>query len=154
MQLTKNFSLSEMVKSNTAVRLNIDNTPGEKEVVNLKTLCENVLQKIRDHYGVAVDVSSGFRCAKLNVAVKGSPTSDHCFGQAADIEIEGITNPDLAKWIIDNLQFTQVILEFYERGKSNSGWVHVSYVKNNLKKQVLTAIKKDGKTVYLPGLQP
>jgi hypothetical protein len=152
MNLTANFTLAEMIKSNKAVELKIDNTPGEKEVVSLKILCENVLQKVRDHYKRSVGVSSGFRCPTLNVAVRGSPTSDHCFGQAADIEIAGLANPELAQWIIDNLDFTQVILEFYKKGEPNSGWVHVSYNPANLKKEVLTAVIQDGKTVYLKGL--
>jgi uncharacterized protein YcbK (DUF882 family) len=84
--------------------------------------------------------------------VGGSKTSDHCKGQAADIEIPGIANADLAQHIVDTYDFTQVILEFYTPGVPDSGWVHVSYDPANLKKQVLTATKKDGKTVYLPGL--
>jgi zinc D-Ala-D-Ala carboxypeptidase len=153
MNLTKNFTLSEMVKSETALRNNLDNTPSEKEVVNLKTLCEKVLQPVRDHYGKGVKVNSGFRHPNVNAAVGGSKTSDHCQGQAADIEIPGIPNAELAEWIKANLAYTQLILEFYTPGIPDSGWVHVSYVEGNLKKQDLTAVKQNGKTVYLPGLQ-
>jgi zinc D-Ala-D-Ala carboxypeptidase len=152
MQLTNNFSLAEMVKSETALRHDMDNTPGEAEIANLKTLCEKVLQPIRDHYGKGVKVNSGFRHPEVNAKVGGSKTSDHCKGQAADIEIPGVANADLAKHIVDTYDFTQVILEFYTPGIPDSGWVHVSYDPANLKKQVLTATKKDGKTVYLPGL--
>jgi zinc D-Ala-D-Ala carboxypeptidase len=84
--------------------------------------------------------------------VGGSKTSDHCKGQAADIEIPGIANADLAVWIMDNLTYTQLILEFYTPGVPDSGWVHVSYDPANLKKQNLTATKQGGKTVYLNGL--
>jgi len=97
-------------------------------------------------------VNSGFRHPNVNAAVGGSKTSDHCQGQAADIEIPGVANADLAQWIVSNLDFTQVILEFYTPGVPDSGWVHVSYVEGNLKKQVLTAMKENGKTVYKPGL--
>jgi hypothetical protein len=100
-----------------------------------------------------VKVNSGYRSPDVNASVGGSKTSDHCKGQAADIEIAGIANGDLAQYIADNFKFTQVILEFYTQGIPDSGWVHVSYDANDLKCQTLTAIKKDGKTVYLPGLQ-
>ena len=152
MQLTSNFSLAEMIKSETALRHDMDNTPGEAEIVNLKALAENVLQPIRDHFGKGVKVNSGFRHPEVNAKVGGSKTSDHCQGQAADIEIPGVANADLAQWIVDNLDFRQVILEFYTPGVPDSGWVHVSYVAGDNKKQVLTATKQNGKTVYLPGL--
>jgi nicotinamidase-related amidase len=153
MQLSPNFSLAEMVKSETALRHDMDNTPGEAEIENLKRLAEKVLQPVRDHYGKGVKVNSGFRHPEVNAKVGGSKTSDHCKGQAADIEIPGVANADLAQWITENLDFTQVILEFYTPGIPDSGWVHVSFDPANLKKQVLTAVKQDGKTVYLPGLK-
>ena len=152
MNLTANFTLEELVKSETALRHDMDNTPGEKEVENLKRLAEKVLQPVRDHYQKGVKCNSGYRAPAVNQKVGGSPTSDHCKGQAADIEIPGVANADLAKWITENLEFTQVILEFYTPGVPDSGWVHVSYDPDNLKKQVLTATKRDGKTVYLQGL--
>ena len=152
MNLTTNFSLAEMVKSETALRHDMDNTPGEAEIANLRVLCEKVLQPVRDHYAKGVKVNSGFRSPDVNAKVGGSRTSDHCKGQAADIEIPGVANAELAQWITENLDFTQVILEFYTPGIPDSGWVHVSYNPADLKKQVLTATKKDGKTVYLPGL--
>ena len=151
-QLTKNFSLAEMVKSETALRNDMDNTPGEAEIANLKLLAEKVLQPVRDHYGKGVKVNSGFRHPEVNAKVGGSKTSDHCKGQAADIEIPGVPNHELAEWIKANLSYTQLILEFYTRGIPDSGWVHVSYDPANLKKQDLTAVKENGKTVYLPGL--
>ena len=151
-QLTANFSLHEMCKSETALRMGLDNTPGETETENLRALCENVLQKVRDHYGKGVKVNSAYRSPESNAAVGGSKTSDHCRGMAADIEIPGVANADLAQWIMDNLEYTQLILEFYTPGIPDSGWVHVSYDPNNLKKQELTATKVAGKTQYLPGL--
>jgi len=152
MKLSENFTLSEMTKSETALRHNLDNTPGDAEIANLKRLAERVLQPVRDHYKTGVKVNSGFRHPNVNAAVGGSKTSDHCQGQAADIEIPGVANADLAQWIVSNVDFTQVILEFYTPGVPDSGWVHVSYVEGNLKKQVLTAMKENGKTVYKPGL--
>ena len=151
--LTNNFSLHEMIKSETAIRRDMDNTPHSDEVVhNLTMLCEQVLQPLRDVYGVGIKVNSGYRSPDVNAAVGGSRTSDHCKGMAADIEIPGVANADLAQWIVDNCEFRQVILEFYTPGIPDSGWVHVSYVEGDNKKQVLTAMKENGKTVYKPGL--
>jgi zinc D-Ala-D-Ala carboxypeptidase len=152
MKLTANFSLAEMVKSDTALRHDIDNIPDDEQLANMVALCENVLQRVRDHYGMGVKVNSGFRHPTVNAKVGGSKTSDHCKGMAADIEIPGVANADLAKWIVDNMNFRQVILEFYTPGVPDSGWVHVSYNPADNKKQVLTAAKQGGKTVYLPGL--
>jgi len=152
MNLTKNFTLAEMTKSETALRHGMDNTPGEQETAALKLLVEKVLQPVRDHFGRGVKVNSGFRHPEVNAKVGGSKTSDHCRGQAADIEIPGVPNAELAEWIKDNLEFRQLILEFYTPGIPDSGWVHVSYVAEDNKKQVLTATKQNGKTVYLPGL--
>jgi hypothetical protein len=155
MNLSANFSLKELTKSDTATRLGIDNTPNQETIDNLKMLCEKVLQPVREHFGKSVTVNSGYRSPELNSspAVGGSKTSDHCKGMAADIEIAGVANADLAQWIMDNLDYTQLILEFYTQGVPDSGWVHVSYDPNNLKKQELTAVKVAGKTQYFQGLQ-
>ena len=152
MNLTENFTLSEMTKSETALRHDMDNSPDQTAISNLQALAVHVLQPVRDHYGKGVKVNSGFRHPDVNAKVGGSKTSDHCNGMAADIEIPGIPNAELAEWIRSNLVFTQVILEFYTQGVPDSGWVHVSYDHKNLKKQALTAVKEDGKTVYLQGL--
>jgi len=152
MNLSANFTLKELTKSDTATRLGLDNTPDEETIENLKLLCEKVLQPVRGHFGKPVTINSGYRSPESNAAVGGSKTSDHCKGQACDLEIDGVSNPDLAQWIMDNLEYTQLILEFYTQGQPNSGWVHVSYDPNNLKKQELTATKIAGKTTYLNGL--
>jgi len=152
MNLTANFSLHELTKSETALRMGFDNTPGETEIAALKLLAEKVLQPVRNHFAKGVKVNSAYRSPESNAAVGGSKTSDHCRGMAADIEIPGVANADLAQWIMDNLEYTQLILEFYTPGIPDSGWVHVSYDPNNLKKQELTATKVAGKTTYLPGL--
>ena len=152
MHLTNNFTLEELTKSETALRFDLDNEPNDEQLANLVALCECVLQPVRDHFGKGVKVNSGLRTPEVNAKVGGSKTSDHCKGMAADIEIPGVANADLAKWITDNLEFRQVILEFYTPGIPDSGWVHVSYNSGDNKKQVLTATKQNGKTVYLTGL--
>jgi len=152
MNLSANFSLKELTKSDTATRLGLDNTPGEAEIESLRLLCEKVLQPVRDHFGKSVTVNSGYRSPESNAAVNGSKTSDHCKGQAADIEIPGVPNAELAQWIMDNCDYTQLILEFYTQGIPDSGWVHVSFDPSNLKMQELTAVKVAGKTQYLNGL--
>lgn len=152
MKLTENFTLSEMTKSETALRHGLDNTPNDAEIANLKRLAENVLQPIRNNYKRGVKVNSGYRAPNVNAAVGGSKTSDHCRGQAADIEIPGIANAELAEWIAKNLKFTQLILEFYTPGVPDSGWVHVSYNPADLKCQVMTAMKENSKTVYKTGI--
>lgn len=150
MNLSKNFTLSELTKSNEAARWGIDNTPTGEVVENLKALAENILQPVRDHFGV-VTVSSGYRNKAVNAKAGGSATSDHIKGFAADFEVYGVQNKVLAEWIRDNLKFTQLILEFPGQNP-NDGWVHCSYNPANLKNQCLTAIKQNGKTVYLNGI--
>ena len=152
MKLSNNFSLKEMTKSQTATRKGIDNVPGDLEEANLQQLCEQVLQKVRDHFGKPVTVTSGYRSPELNKAIGGSTTSDHCKGMAADIEIAGVPNHELAEWIRDNCEFRQLILEFYTPGVPDSGWVHVSYDYEENEKKVMTAMKENGRTVYKVGL--
>jgi hypothetical protein len=152
MKLSPNFSLNELTQSETALRKGLNNEPTQEIISALQLLVVNVLQPIRDHYAKGVKVNSGYRSPEVNASVGGSKTSDHCKGQAADIEIPGVANAELAEYIKERLQFTQLILEFYTPGVPDSGWVHVSYDPTNLKKQVMTAVKRDGKTVYLPGL--
>jgi hypothetical protein len=152
MNLTKNFTLSEMCKSDTALRLGLENEPNEQQLAALKLLAEKVLQPVRDHFGRGVKVNSALRTLPVNRAIGSGDNSDHVRGQAADIEIPGVPNAELAEWIKDNLEFRQLILEFYTPGIPDSGWVHVSYVAEDNKKQVLTATKQNGKTVYLTGL--
>jgi hypothetical protein len=152
MNLSANFSLHELTKSETALRMGFDNSPDDEATENLRLLCEKVLQPVRDHFGKGVKVNSAYRSPESNAAVGGSKTSDHCKGMAADIEIPGVANAELAQWIMDNLEYTQLILEFYTPGIPDSGWVHISFDQSNLKNQELTATKVAGKTTYLPGL--
>jgi zinc D-Ala-D-Ala carboxypeptidase len=151
MQLTANFYLNEFLISQTASRLGIDNTPPDHAINNIRLLCENILQPLRDNYGPVV-VTSGYRCPELNTAIGGAVNSQHLEGKAADIHIPGIPNDQLARIIASQFQFDQVILEFYTLGKPDSGWVHVSYNADGNKRQELTAVKQNGKTVYLKGI--
>jgi len=152
MKLSTNFSLSELTKSEAATRLGLDNTPALQIIENLEALVENILQPVRDKFGPVV-VTSGYRSPEVNKAIGGSTTSDHCKGQAADFEVLGKDNRELAIWIAENMQFTQLILEFYKPGVPDSGWVHCSYDPGNLKRQVLTAEKVNGKTIYSTGIK-
>jgi hypothetical protein len=150
-RLSQNFTIQEYIKSQTALRQGIDNTPTEEHMGNATALFRNVVQKVRDQFGVTV-INSGYRGEALNKAVGGSSKSQHCKGEAVDIECPGTPNYDIAKWIEDNLDFDQLILEFYTPGVPDSGWVHVSYKSEGNRKSVLTAMKENGKTVYKPGL--
>jgi hypothetical protein len=150
-RLSKNFTLAEFTKSQTATRKGLDNTPNDEHLAKAKILFENVVQPVRDHFGVTV-INSGYRGPALNEAVGGSSKSQHCKGEAVDIECPGTPNYDVCKWIEDNLDFDQLILEFYTPGIPDSGWVHVSYKAEGNRKSVLTAMKEDGKTVYKQGL--
>ena len=126
MRLSQNFTLAEFTKSQSASRMDIDNTPQGEHLDAAKELFENVVQPVRDTFGVTV-INSGYRSPDLNEAVGGSSRSQHCKGQAVDIECPGTPNAEVAQWIVDNIPFDQVILEFYTPGIPDSGWVHVSY---------------------------
>ncbi len=155
-QLSKHFHLSEFTKSQTASRRGINNTPNGAQVQALKLLCEKVLEPVREHYGKPVVISSGFRSARLNRAIGGSRTSQHSKGEAADFEIAGVSNVEVCRWMEKNLNYDQLILEFYTPGLPNSGWIHVSFSANRMRNQELTArrVRKWGRTrtEYVPGI--
>ena len=151
MKLSKNFTLAEMTKSSTAKRLGIDNTANEEQIEALRELCEKVLQPIRDEFG-AVNVTSGLRVPALNKTIGGSSTSQHCKGEASDISFcrSNCTgkNGEVFAWIKDNLNFDQLIWEF---GDSKCpDWIHISYKYGKNRKQILKAVKQNGRTKYLP----
>jgi hypothetical protein len=150
MKLTTNFSLHEFTKSQTATRHGIDNTPSMTNIINLKSLCEGVLQPVRNHFMKPMIISSGFRCKELNTKIGGSKTSQHVLGQAADIEVLGVSNLELSDWIHTNLEYDQLILEFYnEKEGPHSGWVHVSFDKGYNKHDYKEAYKNEqGQTRY------
>ena len=152
MKLTANFSLNELTKSQTAERKGIDNTPSGDHQDNLKKLCENVLQPVRDHFEQVVSVSSGYRSPELCTAIGSKTTSQHARGEAADFEIFGVSNKELADWIHYNTNYDQLLLEYWKKSDPNSGWVHCSYSESNNRRQYLRAYKENGKTKYEPVL--
>ena len=147
-QLSKNFSLRELTASQTAERKGIGNTPSPEHQENLKLLCENVLQPVRDHFNRVVSISSGYRSPALCEAIGSKTTSQHAKGQAADFEIYGLSNGELATWIKDKLDYDQLILEYWTPTSSNSGWVHCSFNFEDNRKEYLRAYKNEGKTKY------
>ena len=143
--LSKNFSLAELTKSQTAERKGIPNTPTADHIFNLTALCENILQPIRNEFGSFI-VSSGYRSPELCEAIGSKATSQHAKGEAADFEVAGVSNYKLASWIEENLPFDQLILECFQGG--NSGWIHCSYVPDG-RKETLTYNRSQG---YRKGL--
>ena len=150
MKLSNNFSLNELTRSQTAERKGIDNTPSAEHQENLKSLCTHVLQRVRDHFGKVVTVSSGYRSPELCIAIGSKTTSQHAKGEAADFEIFGVSNKELADWIHNNINYDQLILEFWSPEDPNKGWIHCSYSRENNRKQYLRAYKNEGKTKYEP----
>jgi hypothetical protein len=151
MQISKHLSLAEVSRSETAKRKGINNTPSGEHLENFKKLAENIFEPIREHFGVPIHISSGYRSKELNAAVGGSSSSQHCQGEAIDIDMQdtSITNAEIFNFIKDNLNFDQMIWEF--GNDSNPDWVHVSYESTGKqRKQILKAIKANGKTSYVP----
>lgn len=146
MNLSKNFTLQEMTFSPTAIRKGIINKPSEQHIQNMRVLCEKVLQPLRDHMDCSINISSGFRSASLNAIIGGSSTSQHCFGQAADLQVQDRNN-EMYKFISENLEFDQLIWEFGT--DTEPSWVHVSYSEKRNRKSRMKAVKRNGKTQYL-----
>ena len=149
MNLSRNFSLQELIKSDTAIRKGIDNNPNADQIEKLKLLCENILQPVRDHFG-RVKVTSGYRSVELCMAIGSSANSQHAKAEAADFECLGVDNAELSDWIKNNLDYDQLILEYYTPGEPNSGWIHCSYIPEGRRASFLHAFKQDGKTKYKP----
>ena len=149
MNLSRNFTLQELIKSDTAVRLGVDNNPNANQIEKLKLLCENILQPVRDHFG-PVTVTSGFRSPDLCLKIGSSITSQHTKAEACDFECPGKDNAEVADWIHKNLETDQLILEFYTPGEPNSGWIHASYIPYQPRRQFLHAYREDKKVKYKP----
>ena len=147
MMLSENFSLEELTKSQTALRKGIDNNPNADHISALRDLAMNILQPVRNHFGKPYTPSSGYRSVELCLAIGSSEKSQHAKGEAADFEVPNVSNMELAKWIVSNLDFDQLILEYYTGG--NTGWVHCSYKESGNRKEVLTLSKANG---YREGL--
>ena len=149
MQLSRNFSLLELTKSDTAIRKGIDNNPNADQIEKLKLLCENILQPVRDHFG-RVKVTSAFRSVELCLAINSSANSQQAKAEAADFEVVGTDNAELFDWIKNNLEPDQLILEFYTPGEPNSGWIHSSWIEGTPRASFLHAYRSEGKTKYKP----
>lgn len=149
-QLSKHFSLQEMINSGTASRLGLDNTPNEEQIENLKALCENILEPLREYYeSRPIMITSGFRSPQLSKAIGSSENSQHCKGEAVDFEIPGFDNRQVAAHIKNNFLYDQLISEYYEDGIIDSGWIHVSFKRDGTnRKQSLTKNKGEGYKVW------
>ena len=155
MKLTANITLDELTKSQTAERKGINNNPSPQQIENIKALAVNVLQPVRSHFDKPLIISSGFRCAQLCIEIGSKITSQHVAANdaaAADFEIPGVDNRELATWIKNELEFDQLILEFYRDNEPTSGWIHCSYSSNNNRNQCLRAMREDGNVIYKPWL--
>lgn len=153
MKLSNYVSLAEVTKSDTAKRKGISNEPTPEHLENLKTICTEVFDKVREHFGVPIYISSGYRSAGLNKAIGGSKNSDHNLGRALDLDQDnrgnGVTNMEVFEFIKDNLEFDQLIGEF-QRADGDFEWIHVGYRKGANRKQILVAYKEGTKTKYKP----
>jgi hypothetical protein len=149
MKLSTHLDLSEVIRSDSAKRNGISNMPTPEHIENFKLLADNIFEPVREHFGVPIRISSGYRSKELNAKIGGSATSQHCKGQAVDIDMDGtsLTNKQVFDYIKDNLPFDQLIWEF--GNEDNPDWVHVSYVPNG-RKQILKAFKLNGATKYFP----
>lgn len=148
MRLSKDFTLQELTVSSTATKHGISNIPNQDQITNLILLCQFILQPIKEHFNKPVIINSGYRSPELCLLVNSTVTSQHTKGQAADFEINGISNKELADWIVANLDYDQCILEFWNKEEPNSGWVHCSYSFDHSRKQYLKAVKTDKGTLY------
>ncbi len=144
-QISKHLTLEELCNSEIAKKLGIVNAPNQLQIENLKTLALKVYEPVREHFGVEINISSGYRIMNLNQAINGSITSQHCSGEAIDIDMKGdkVTNAQVFHWIKDNLKYDQLIWEFGDN--KNPNWIHVSYCKDN-RQQTLRTSKVDGIT--------
>lgn len=145
MNISKHFTLKEMIMSTTAIRLGIDNSPSFEAVTNLMALAENVLEPLREYIGEPIRISSGYRNTELNRKIGGSKSSQHCFGEAADLICNG-KNSEMFSYILHHLDFDQLIWEFGDDKEPE--WVHVSYKRKGNRRSVLIAKKSGGKTIY------
>lgn len=150
MNLSKNLTLFEMTRSDMAKRKGVSNEPTPEHVANMKILAEKIFQPIREHFGVPIYISSGYRSAALNKKIGGAKNSQHCLGQAIDIDMDGhphVSNVQVFNFIKDNLFFDQLIWEF--GNNSNPDWVHVSYSPTGTnRRHVLKATKGTFGTKY------
>lgn len=148
MKLSVDFTLQELTNSEIAQRNNIANIPNADQITNLVLLCQYILQPVRVHFNKPVIITSGYRSPELCTLIGSKPTSQHTQGQAADFKITGVANKTVSDWIVNNLNYDQCILEFYNEKEPNNGWVHCSYSFNNNRKEYLQATKSNGTVLY------
>lgn len=150
MNLSKNLTLAEATKSQTATRKGIDNTPTDAHLDALRAVAQNIFQPLRDYFGLPIAVTSGYRSKALNTAIGGSNKSQHSRGEALDIDAHvfgGVTNREVFLYILKNLEFDQLIFEFGD--ELEPAWVHVSYKANGENRgEVLRAYRQGGRTRY------
>jgi zinc D-Ala-D-Ala carboxypeptidase len=148
-RISEHVSLKEGVKSHTATRLNIDNVPRDLDLINMKIIAEKVFEPLRDFVGGPISINSFYRSPKLNSAIGGSTSSQHCIGCAIDIDdTYGYkTNAEMFEYIKCNLDYDQMIWEFGD--DNNPDWVHVSYITEDTnRRRCLKAYKENSKTKY------
>ena len=145
--MDREVSIKELLFSKTATRLGINNTPNEQALINLQTLIHEVINPIVNHFG-DIKITSGFRSPELCLKIGSSIKSQHCLGEAVDFEVLGVSNKELADWVVNHLDYDQCILEFWNPDQINSGWVHVSYNRLGNRRMFLRAYKSNGRTVY------
>ena len=148
MQLSKHFTLEEFEKSQTATRKGIKNKAGAGEIKNLGDLCYEILEPVRAKFDKPVIITSGYRSPQLSEAIGSKSTSQHCTGNAVDMEVLSVSNLQVALWIENHCDFDQLIMEYFDPNDPSGGWIHVSYKDGSNRKQVLTF---DGKS-YTNGL--
>jgi zinc D-Ala-D-Ala carboxypeptidase len=148
-RISEHISYREAIKSNTASRLGIDNTPSDYEITNMVGIAFNVFEPLRKYVGGPIRINSFYRCEELNRAIGGSSRSQHCQGRAIDLDdtLGHKTNAEMYKYIKDNLSFDQLIWEFGD--DTNPDWIHVSYIHpDENRKRCLRAERINGKTTY------
>lgn len=149
MKISEHISYKEGIKSNTALRMGIDNTPSDYELTNMVGIAENIFEPLREWVGGPIKITSMFRCEELNRAIGGSSRSQHCEGRAMDLDdtFGHKTNAEMFEYIRKNLNFDQLIWEFGD--DNNPDWIHVSYISDDEnRKRVMRAERINGKTQY------
>jgi len=152
MKLSQHFSYQEFIKSQTALRKGINNEPDDAQLYSMKMVCMNILEPIRTTFERPVIITSGFRSPELCVAIGSSTNSQHAKGEAADFEIPGVSNKEVADWIHENLPNDQLILEFFDGKDPNSGWIHCSHKPENRGEYLIAYKDENNRTKYAPAI--
>ena len=146
--LSEHFTIKELTYSDVAIRLGIDNTPTEQVLINLQNVVQFILEPVRNYFDKPIKINSGYRSVELCKAIGSKPTSQHTLGEAVDFEVIGIPNQVASEWLVNNLDYDQCILEFWNPNVYNSGWIHCSYKPSGNRKMYLRAFTANSRTVY------